>query len=80
MNDELLRKVIRQKIEIGMMLLEKAPSPVQNTGKKILDIIWEEAEPYFNKQGHQDNVGKQNKSPELGLRKQKSQIVGIPID
>lgn len=42
MREELLRKVIRTKIEVGMYILEELPTPVQHSAKKFLNILQEE--------------------------------------
>ena len=42
MHDELLRKVIRTKIKIGMRILEELPNPIQQSAKHALNILQEE--------------------------------------
>lgn len=42
MREELLRKVIRTKLEVGMYILQELPTPVQQPAKKVLSILQEE--------------------------------------
>ncbi|EJQ40239.1 hypothetical protein IEE_04828 [Bacillus cereus BAG5X1-1] len=50
MHDELLRKVIRTKIKFGMLILEELPNPIQQSAKKILNILQEELSSYAEEQ------------------------------
>ncbi|WP_459502078.1 DUF3926 domain-containing protein [Bacillus sp. C1] len=42
MHEELLRRIIRKKVEVGMYILDELPIPVQQSAKKILNILQEE--------------------------------------
>ncbi|HHT7236293.1 MULTISPECIES: DUF3926 domain-containing protein [Bacillus] len=42
MHDELLRKVIRTKIKVGIRILEELPNPIQHHAKQALNILQEE--------------------------------------
>ncbi len=42
MHEELIRKVIRTKIKIGMHILEELPTPIQQQAQQILNILQEE--------------------------------------
>ncbi|HDR7782614.1 MULTISPECIES: DUF3926 domain-containing protein [Bacillus] len=55
MHEELLRKVIRTKIKIGMNILEEFPTPIQQSAKQILNILQEELAAYPKEQEHQEN-------------------------
>ena len=50
MHDELLRKVIRTKIKIGMRILEELPNPIQQSAKQALNILQEELSSYAEEQ------------------------------
>lgn len=50
MHDELLRKVIRTKIKIGMLILEELPNPIQQSTKHALNILQEELSFYAEEQ------------------------------
>ncbi|MBY7114645.1 DUF3926 domain-containing protein [Bacillus sp. 17RED48] len=52
MHEELLRKVIRTKIKIGMNILEEFPTPIQQSAKQILNILQEELAAYPKEQEH----------------------------
>ncbi|EJR26182.1 DUF3926 domain-containing protein [Bacillus mycoides] len=57
MHDELLRKVIRTKIKIGMRILEELPNPIQQHAKQTLNILQEELAAYPKEQEHpEDNL------------------------
>ncbi|MFP3379106.1 DUF3926 domain-containing protein [Bacillus sp. SIMBA_069] len=57
MHEELLRKVIRTKIKVGMNILEELPPPIQQSAKQILNILQEELAAYPKEQEHhEDNV------------------------
>ena len=57
MHEELLRKVIRTKIKVGMNILEELPPPIQQSAKKILNILQEELAAYPKEQEHhKDNL------------------------
>ncbi|MBC6971815.1 DUF3926 domain-containing protein [Bacillus sp. Xin] len=42
MREELLRKVIRTKIEVGMHLINELPTPFGQQAKKVINILQEE--------------------------------------
>ena len=42
MDEMLLKKMIRMKLDLGVKLLELMPSPIENTGKMALRILQEE--------------------------------------
>ncbi|WP_242144324.1 MULTISPECIES: DUF3926 domain-containing protein [unclassified Bacillus cereus group] len=42
MHEDLLRQIIRTKVEMGMYMVEKLPTPVQQSAKKVLTILQEE--------------------------------------
>ncbi|EMA6343754.1 DUF3926 domain-containing protein [Bacillus cytotoxicus] len=42
MHEDLLRQIIRIKVEIGMYMVEKLPTPIQQSTKKVLTILQEE--------------------------------------
>ncbi|EOO13636.1 DUF3926 domain-containing protein [Bacillus cereus] len=50
MHDELLRKVIRTKIKIGMRILEELPNPIRQSAKHALNILQEELSSYAEDQ------------------------------
>ena len=52
MHEELIRKVIRTKIKMGMHILEELPAPIQQSAKQILNILQEELAAYPKEQGH----------------------------
>ncbi|QWG31760.1 DUF3926 domain-containing protein [Bacillus mycoides] len=57
MHDEMLRKVIRTKIKVGMHILEELPNPIQQSAKQILNILQEELAAYPKEQAHhEDNL------------------------
>ncbi|MES5953085.1 DUF3926 domain-containing protein [Bacillus fungorum] len=57
MREELLRKVIRTKIKVGMNILEELPAPIQQSVKQILSILKEELANYPKEQEHhEDNL------------------------
>ncbi|WHY29565.1 DUF3926 domain-containing protein [Bacillus wiedmannii] len=57
MHEELLRKVIRTKIKVGMNILEELPTPFQQSAKQILNILQEELAAYPKEQEHhEDNL------------------------
>ncbi|MGG1606326.1 DUF3926 domain-containing protein [Bacillus wiedmannii] len=57
MHEELLRKVIRTKIKVGMNILEELPPPIQQSVKQILNILQEELAAYPKEQEHhEDNL------------------------
>lgn len=57
MHEELLRKVIRTKIKVGMNILEELPPPIQQSAKQILNILQEELAAYPEEQEHhEDNL------------------------
>ncbi|MBJ8018222.1 DUF3926 domain-containing protein [Bacillus cereus group sp. N34] len=55
MHDELLRKVIRTKIKIGMRILEELPNPIQQSAKHALNILQEELSSYAEEQPQPEN-------------------------
>ncbi len=57
MREELLRKVIRTKIKVGMHILEELPTPIQQSAKQMLNILQEELAAYPQEQEHpEDNL------------------------
>ncbi|PFE03418.1 hypothetical protein CN288_12630 [Bacillus sp. AFS023182] len=42
MREDLLRKAIRTKVEVGMYIMNELPTPVQQSAKKVLSILQEE--------------------------------------
>ncbi|MFE6138792.1 DUF3926 domain-containing protein [Bacillus sp. NPDC057893] len=52
MHDELLRKVIRTKIKVGMRILEELPNPIQQHAKQALNILQEELSSYAEEPPH----------------------------
>ena len=55
MHEELLRKVIRTKIKVGMNLLGELPVPIQQAAKQMLNILQEELAAYLKEQGHHED-------------------------
>ncbi|MGG0124829.1 DUF3926 domain-containing protein [Bacillus paranthracis] len=55
MHEELIRKVIRTKIKIGMHILEELPAPIQQSAKQILNILQEELSSYAPEQPQHNN-------------------------
>ena len=55
MHEELLRKVIRTKIKVGMHILEELPTPIQQSAKQMLNILQEELAAYPKEQGHHED-------------------------
>ncbi|WP_136699655.1 DUF3926 domain-containing protein [Bacillus fungorum] len=57
MREELLRKLIRTKIKVGMNILEELPAPIQQSVKQILNILQEELANYPKvREHHEDNL------------------------
>ncbi|MGN4447871.1 DUF3926 domain-containing protein [Bacillus cereus group sp. MYBK79-1] len=56
MHEELIRKVIRTKIKVGMNILEELPAPIQQSAKQILNILQEELATYPKEQGHHEDT------------------------
>ncbi|MGH0430209.1 DUF3926 domain-containing protein [Bacillus hominis] len=52
MHEELLRKVIRTKIKVGMHILEELPNPIQQSAKQMLNILQEELAAYPKEQAY----------------------------
>ncbi|WP_242268736.1 DUF3926 domain-containing protein [Bacillus cereus group sp. BfR-BA-01352] len=50
MHEELLRKVIRTKIKVGMHILEELPAPIRQSAKQMLNILQEELSSYATEQ------------------------------
>lgn len=48
MNEILLKKMIRMKLDLGVNLLELMPSPIENTGKMAMRILQEELQACLN--------------------------------
>ncbi|KYZ68742.1 DUF3926 domain-containing protein [Bacillus sp. GZT] len=55
MHEELLRKIIRTKIKVGMHILEGLPAPIQQSAKQMLNILQEELSSYPKEQEHHKN-------------------------
>ncbi|MGE7890950.1 DUF3926 domain-containing protein [Bacillus cereus] len=55
MHEELLRRVIRTKVKVGMHILEELPNPVQQSAKQILNILQEELAAYPKEREHYEN-------------------------
>lgn len=55
MHEELIRKVIRTKIKMGMHILEELPTPIQQQAQQILNILQEKLAAYPKEQGHHKN-------------------------
>lgn len=70
MNEDLLRKIIRIKLDIGTAVLAEMPRPVQESGKKALELLHEELQSCL----HNDE-----KETEP-LKKQHSNLTEIEID
>lgn len=66
MREELLRKIIQTKIEIGMHVINEFPPSIQNNIKAAMHILQEELS---------CSLEKENSKP-----KQKSQLQSIHID
>lgn len=56
MHEELLRRVIRTKIKVGMHILEELPNPIQQSAKQILNILQEELAAYLKEREHHEVV------------------------
>ncbi|MGH1286752.1 DUF3926 domain-containing protein [Bacillus toyonensis] len=59
MHEELLRKVIRTKVKVGMRILEELPTPIQQSAKQMLSILQEELELAAypkEREHHEDNL------------------------
>ncbi|HDX9630099.1 TPA: DUF3926 domain-containing protein [Bacillus cereus] len=56
MHEELLRRVIRTKIKVGMHILEELPNPIQQSAKQILNILQEELAAYPKEQEHHEDT------------------------
>ncbi|NYS70731.1 MULTISPECIES: DUF3926 domain-containing protein [Bacillus] len=54
MHEELLRRVIRTKVKVGMHILEELPNPIQQSAKQILNILQEELATYPKEREHHD--------------------------
>ncbi|MED1092649.1 DUF3926 domain-containing protein [Bacillus paramycoides] len=52
MHDELLRRIIRTKLKVGMRILEELPNPIQQSAKQALNILQEELSSYTEEQSH----------------------------
>ncbi|MED0972351.1 DUF3926 domain-containing protein [Bacillus paramycoides] len=52
MHDELLRRIIRTKLKVGMRILEELPYPIQQSAKQALNILQEELSSYTEEQPH----------------------------
>ncbi|MED1410490.1 MULTISPECIES: DUF3926 domain-containing protein [Bacillus] len=52
MHDELLRRIIRTKLKVGMRILEELPNPIQQSAKQTLNILQEELSSYTEEQPH----------------------------
>ncbi|MGH0780486.1 DUF3926 domain-containing protein [Bacillus cereus] len=55
MHEELLRKIIRTKIKVGMHILEGLPAPIQQSAKQMLNILQEELSSYPKEQEYRKN-------------------------
>ncbi|AEA13984.1 MULTISPECIES: DUF3926 domain-containing protein [Bacillus] len=55
MHEELLRRVIRTKVKVGMHILEELPNPIQQSAKQILNILQEELAAYPKEREHHEN-------------------------
>ncbi|MDM5153145.1 DUF3926 domain-containing protein [Bacillus sp. DX1.1] len=42
MREDLLRKIIRTKIEVGMYIIHELPTPIGQQAKKVINILQEE--------------------------------------
>lgn len=54
MHEELLRRVIRTKVKVGMHILEELPNPIQQSAKQILNILQEELAAYTKEREHHE--------------------------
>ncbi|BCA34780.1 DUF3926 domain-containing protein [Bacillus thuringiensis] len=54
MHEELLRRVIRTKVKVGMHILEELPNPIQQSAKQILNISQEELAAYLKEREHHE--------------------------
>ncbi|ANC17536.1 hypothetical protein WR52_01700 [Bacillus cereus] len=54
MHEELLRRVIRTKVKVGMHILEELPNPIQQSAKQILNILQEELAAYTKERDHHE--------------------------
>ncbi|WP_242273771.1 DUF3926 domain-containing protein [Bacillus cereus group sp. BfR-BA-01310] len=52
MHDELLRRIIRTKLKVGMRILEELPNPIQQSAKQALNVLQEELSSYTEEQPH----------------------------
>ncbi|MEH6888814.1 DUF3926 domain-containing protein [Bacillus sp. JJ864] len=50
MREELLRKIIRTKIEMGMYVMNELPHPIQQRAQKMITILQEELTSYIQEQ------------------------------
>lgn len=55
MHEELLRRVIRTKVKVGMHILEELPNPIRQSAKQILNILQEELAAYPKEREHYEN-------------------------
>ncbi|AHA69579.1 DUF3926 domain-containing protein [Bacillus thuringiensis] len=55
MHEELLRRVIRTKVKVGMHILEELPNPIQQSAKQILNILQDELAAYPKEREHHEN-------------------------
>ena len=56
MHEELLRRVIRTKVKVGMHILEELPNPIQQSAKQILNILQEELAYLKEREHHEVNL------------------------
>ncbi|EXY05640.1 MULTISPECIES: DUF3926 domain-containing protein [Bacillus cereus group] len=54
MHEELLRRVIRTNVKVGMHILEELPNPIQQSAKQILNILQEELAAYLKEREHHE--------------------------
>ncbi|MGH0526983.1 DUF3926 domain-containing protein [Bacillus cereus] len=54
MHEELLRRVIRTKVKVGMHILEELPNPIQQSAKQILNILQEKLAAYLKEREHHE--------------------------
>ncbi|MDA2406014.1 DUF3926 domain-containing protein [Bacillus cereus] len=54
MHEELLQRVIRTKVKVGMHILEELPNPIQQSAKQILNILQEELAAYLKEREHHE--------------------------
>jgi hypothetical protein len=52
MNEQLLRKLIRIKLEAGAYVLKEMPKPVQNTAYTLLTSLSQELQSHLEKKVH----------------------------